>query len=191
MLDHALASLEFDVLCGLVSNRALTPLGVERARSLQPSDDRETVLRLLEETGQARRALLAQARPPLSGTFDIRPHLSRARQKGHDLSGDELRQVASTFQTCGEARAGLLALQEGDFDRLRALGERIGEFRGVVSEVRRCIGPAGEVLATASEALSEIRGRIRGIRERVKGRLEKLVSIYLSLIHISEPTRPY
>ena len=178
MLDHALAALEFNVLCALISGRALTPLGKERAASLEPATDRATVLKLLEETAQARRAIVAELSPPLSGTFDIRPHLSRARHKGEELAGEELQEVASTFQTCREARAGLLALRGDEFSRLHALGERIGEFREVTSEIRRCIGPAGEVLDAASEALAELRARIRSVRDHVKGRLEKLVSLY-------------
>lgn len=178
MLDHALAALEFDSLCALLARRARTPLGKEAAAGLSPASDERSVADLLAETAEARRALLAGTRPALSGTFDIRPHLRRARRKGGELAGEELLEVASTLQTCAEARAELLALPPEEFPRLRALAGRMWELPGVVSEIRRCIGPTGEVLDEASEALAELRARIRSVRERIRGRLEKLVSLY-------------
>ena len=183
--EEALELLEFPkVLLHLAAYTFFAP-AKEEALALRPSFDPGEVTRRQQETQDAARLLEAADEIDTSGAIDVRSALQRAALEGV-LTGEEIRQVLQTLQTCRQVRAALLRhRQEAGF--LATLAEGMPVLRDLEREIERCIGPSGEVLDSASPELARARQQARDAYQRLERALQRIIRSSLGQEALQEP----
>ncbi|HEY7893875.1 MAG TPA: Smr/MutS family protein [Gemmatimonadaceae bacterium] len=182
MNPHTLAVLEFPAVLAVVAERAASPLGAARVRSLVPVDDRARIEQAL--------ARVAAVRAIVGGSDGFRPEpippidapLTRLRAAGSVWSGEELVAGALLLRSSRLTKAAL-----GDARRpeaatavLAPLAVRLVGHAPAEPAIERAIEPDGSVKDDASPALRRMRRELRGAQselvqllERIVGRLEE------------------
>jgi len=166
----ALRALEFDRIVEAVRRFAQTPPGAARLALLEPQTEPRAVATALAATSETVR-FLADNQISLHAPADLDAILSslgvdgRALDAGHLLALGSF--LASVDVTCASIRRA-----RGACPILRAIGDASATFDAEISDIRRKIDPAGEVMDDASPELRSVRDRLRKQRTRLRGTLE-------------------
>src|SRR4051812_11160244 len=99
MNSHALNVLEFPRTLGLVAERATSPLGAERVRSLMPGTDREEIEREHSRVAAVRSLLSADEPWHLHAVPDARSALTRLRVERASLAAADLLALGSLLRS--------------------------------------------------------------------------------------------
>jgi DNA mismatch repair protein MutS2 len=174
MLERkTLKRLEFDKILKKLAGCTGSVLGRERALSLMPSVDYQTVKIWLSETTEAREMFRLEPAADIGGWHDIRKSVIRAHQ-GAVLEAKDLSEIGETLAAARLARNYLLERDEF-YPLLAGIGSRITSFADLEHRLKNAILPGGEIADRASDALSQIRRRITNNRASVKERLEHII----------------
>ncbi|HHY47131.1 MAG TPA: endonuclease MutS2 [Firmicutes bacterium] len=183
--SRTLAALEFDKILDMLARETASALGSELAYGLSPSSDLQEVLRLQQETSEARRVLEEYGDPPLGGIRDIRPALARARV-GSRLDAATLLDVLSTIQAARRLKAYLGEVHAG-YCMVKDLGRNISTFASLESEISRAISQDASILDTASQQLRNIRCEMRQAEARVREKLDGMLRAPEFQKYLQEP----
>jgi DNA mismatch repair protein MutS2 len=185
MQAGTLRTLEFEVIVEVVRQLTLTPTGADRVGDLAPDSDPATVAERLAATTETVRFLAANPSFPLRAPADLRTHLDALAVQGRALDPAGLVAVADYLDSIDQVRTAIR--QRGaPFTQLRRLAEAAASFRGETADIRRKIGPAGEVVDQASPQLAGIRDRMRKQRARLRGMLESYLRGRETARHLQE-----
>jgi DNA mismatch repair protein MutS2 len=175
---HTLAVLEFPAVLGVVAERAASPLGADRVRSLAPLDDAAAIAQALERVA-AVRALRAgsdgfrpEPIPPLESS------LARLRAAGSVWSGEELVAGALLLRSSRLTRAALTDARRppAALAVLAPLAAVLIDRTPAESAIERAMEPDGSVKDDASPALRRMRRELRGAQSELVQLLERIVS---------------
>ncbi len=174
---RVLAIVEFDKVLELLERRCTYSVAAELAFDLEPSDHAPTVRRALALTDEAKVLLTATPDFSVRGARDIRETIRGARM-GMLLAPNQLLEVQDTLGAARNLRAAFRRLPDtaGRYPGLDDLMVMVEEFPILESEIRRAIGPRGEILDTASPELGRIRSAIRTAHNRLLDRLNSLLT---------------
>ncbi len=178
-------ALEFEQVRALVKRYMATSAGDAELAKVAPSDDRETVERVLAETGEGMSYLRAAAAPQATGqgaairvNLNGVPNVSIAVQKLHiegaALEPREIFDLIAFLDRAADARSFLTAAAER-FPLLAARASGIGDFRALLKEVDGRIQADGTVLDTASPHLHRIRREIEKQKKSIQDSLERFL----------------
>ncbi len=177
VLPSTLEKLAFDRVIEALAERAATPLGRERARTVAPDLDDGARELAFERTDE----VLRGDDLSLGGVEDVRPLLDRVREGGV-LDGREILSIAYTMDAAATVRR---AIAQGDRPQLRLLAEAMSSFDGVLRLVREQLDVQGEVRDDATPKLREIRRRLQPLRGRIRERLSQLLAQHSQ--HVQDP----
>jgi DNA mismatch repair protein MutS2 len=182
MSPHTLKVLEYEQVRALLLEQINTDLGRERVAELAPLDDEEEIRKRLRETAEARRLIDQAGSLPLGGIHDVRHAVETAARDGL-IEAQALLDLADTIASARRLRGFLLKRHE-EAPRLAELGQEIGDFERIEGEIRRCIGPRGDVLDNASATLARVRKEQRVLHGRMMERLHSYLrnSAYRDMI---------
>jgi DNA mismatch repair protein MutS2 len=168
----SLRALEFDQIAAVVRSYAVTPMGAFRLDHLEPSGDRRRVDEMLDLTGEA--MLLLQDHPglPLRAGDELESTLAALAVEGRPLEPLRLLGLADFLESIDRSRHLVEQTLGGRGPRLVALVGGSASFVEETADVRRKIGPHGDVLDSASPALAAVRDKLRRQRQRLRGTLE-------------------
>ncbi len=172
--EKVLHTLEFDKIRDMLAACALTEGAADRARTLSPSDDEETVLRAQRMTTDARRLIEAKGMPSFGTVRDVTGACERA-DKGATLSARELLDVGDILRTS----RGLLDYCYGNhlFDSaLDAVFDRLLPARSLEDAIFRAIVSEDLIADEASPTLGDIRRKIRATNGKIKEILQKFIA---------------
>jgi DNA mismatch repair protein MutS2 len=174
--------LEFERIRMALSREALTPLGRERALSLEPATDPADIAGRLAVTSEAAAFLKAGGSLALDASEDLPTVLSALDVEAHALEAlqllalarflDSVRDVADAIRSAHGAPG---AASMASCPRLAAIANGAAAFDAEVAEIQRAIEPSGDVRDSASPALKDIRDRLRTQRARLRSSLENLI----------------
>lgn len=165
--DATLDRLAFPRIRDALAERAATRMGMERAWSLRPLQEREAAERQHRRVAE----IAAGEDLPLGGIEDVRELIARARD-GRMLEGREILSLSYTMDGAGRLKRAI-ALSERV--ALGELAERLGSFDGSLRLVREQLDRDGEVRDDATPKLREIRRRLNPLRGRIRERLGELL----------------
>ncbi|MFL5394466.1 MAG: endonuclease MutS2 [Myxococcales bacterium] len=171
--EKTLVELGWSSLCAELANRARTPMGKERCRSLVPGDSGEEAARRLARVEEARDLRRLDREVPLADALDMRSALGRAAREG-TLEPPELLAIARLIRAAVSARRFCLAMKER-VPLHAELAQTLSDFEPLAQELERAFDPAGKLLDTASPLLAELRERSRGLHRGIKARLEEML----------------
>ncbi|MBN1362878.1 MAG: hypothetical protein JW993_19930 [Sedimentisphaerales bacterium] len=174
--EHTLTVLEFDTVRTILASFAASDLGRDAAKSLYPSVDARWAKARLAETSELRLVLDRGERVPMAGLRDIRAILKQFGKKETVLEPEPLLEIADTLAASSRLRMFLTNLEPSQSAHLAAMGSKLGDFRLLVDEINRCVGPDKRVRDDASDKLKEIRRNIGILSERIHREFMDLVS---------------
>lgn len=177
VLPTTLEKLAFDRVIEALAERAATPLGRERTRTVAPDLEDGARELAFERTDE----VLRGDDLALGGVEDVRPLLDRVREGGV-LDGREILSIAYTMDAAATVRR---SIAQGDRPQLRRLAEAMSSFDGVLRLVREQLDVQGEVRDDATPKLREIRRRLQPLRGRIRERLSQLLAQHSQ--HVQDP----
>jgi DNA mismatch repair protein MutS2 len=182
MNSHSLRVLEYEQVRELLVEQISTDLGRELVSELAPLDEEEEIRRRLQETTEARRIMDIAGALPLGGIHDVRAAVQAASRDGM-IEAAALLDLADTISS-GRRLRGFLLKRGEEAPRLAELGREIGDFQRLEEEIRRCVGPRGDVLDDASPTLARVRKEQKVYHGRMLERLQSILrnSAYRDLI---------
>ncbi len=183
--EHALRVLEFEKVLERLAAHTSFSVGRQEALAIRPADDFEEAQSRQQETDEAQRLLAEAPRLALGGASDIRPLVHRASIDGV-LEPSDFLGIASTLEAVHFLVA-TLERARGRLPFLQALARELDELRPLQEQLRRAIGPRGEVVDGASPELRAVRAELRITQERLQGKLQELVNSDLGRQVLQEP----
>ncbi len=176
MNEQVLQTLEFDSLLRLLSQHSETPMGRNLIANIRPMAELRKVERSLSATSEYRSLLTAGESVSLAGLED--PEAALALLKVEAVSADPKQiLLLERLASCASAmRASLRTpeIQESS-PVLAEWGERLGDFRALLTAVRGKLSPEGEVEDNASPELRAIRRAVQSTRGRIHRQLESVL----------------
>ncbi len=166
----ALRALEYDRIIEAVRRFALTPPGAARLAKLQPLVDARAVASALSATAETTR-FLRDGDITLQAPDDLDVLLMSLAVEGRVLEPQALLNLAGFLASVDATCASVRKARSG-FPLLAAIAETAASFQHEIGDIRRKIGPAGEVVDDASPELANLRDRLRKQRARLRGTLE-------------------
>lgn len=173
MDSNVLSTLEYPKIREMLAAKTSSLMGRELAENLLPSNDWDVVLEQLDETDEARQALLAAPSVPLGGIRDIRPLIKRA-DIGAVLEPSDLLAVANTLYAARRMKA-FISEQEKPLLLLKRVAEGITILRSLEIVIENTVTEQGVVRDDASPELARLRREIRNAQVKVKEKLDHLL----------------
>lgn len=183
--QHALRVLEFGKVLERLAAHTSFALGREQALALAPAFEVEEALARQQETAEALRLLETTPRLSLGGARDMRAQVQRAAIDGV-LEASDFQDILSTLESVHFMTATLERTREA-LPALRAVVQGLDELKPLQGDIRRTVGPRGEVLDGASPELKAIRSELRVTQDRLYGKLQDLVGSELGRQILQEP----
>ncbi len=185
MDKHSLKALEYDRIIEILSRNCYSDGGRRLAESLIPSADKEEIQSRQEETAEYREIIKYEGGAGLSGFPDVLVYLARISAIGSHLSGLELLKIVETASLSTNVRNSLSG-KRNKYPAVWKVAQKLGEFKELISEIRKVIGPDGEVVDNASKELSSIRRRREQLRVKINEKLGKIISSREASLYLSD-----
>src|SRR5262245_49715932 len=170
MHPGALRALEIDRIAEAVCRFAQTPPGMARLARLQPLTDPRGVAAALDATAETAR-FLAEHTVGLQAPTDLENTLTSLAVEGRALDPPQLTALATFLASADSAFAAIRRVRAA-FPILLAIADSSTSFDREVTDIRRKIDPARDVVDDASPELKAVRERLRKQRTRLRGTLE-------------------
>lgn len=170
---HTLGLLEYDKVRELLAGYAVSSLGREKARSMEPMTDLAAITKELRLVSEMVQAMIQGHTPPLSGIHDVRLVVRRAAI-GTMLSAEQLLQVAETLSATGAIYRYKMRL-DGNLTDLIDLLTPVEDLGILARTIGGCIDGRGHVLDGASRELAAVRQKLFELDEKVKAEVKRLL----------------
>lgn len=167
-----LEKLDYYELKEIVKRYCVSGLGKTLIDKLEPSGNLKIVNKRLDETSEGRRLLEASYHIPLSGIFDITPHIEKI-EKGASLAPEDLTMMSDFLRGCRKVKL-FVKDKEGYAPTLCSYGDNITDLSYIEDEINKCI--RGSVVdSNASKELKKIRRLIDDCEEKIRERLDRFL----------------
>ena len=167
-----LEKLNYYELKEIVKSYCVSGLGKILIDKLEPSSNLNIVNKRLDETSEGRRLLEASYHIPLSGIFDITPHIEKI-EKGASLDPEDLTIISDFLRGCRKVKL-FVKDKEGYAPTLCSYGDNITDLSYIEDEINKCI--RGSVVdSNASKELKKIRRLIDECEEKIRERLDRFL----------------
>lgn len=172
--SRSLRSLEWERLLAFLSTEARSAWGKERCLSISPSDDRDEVQRLIEETDEALSMITYHAALMSDEIPDLREILKAVSAQAQLLPGDLL-SIKDLLTIAGTVKNSLSLLEHASFPQLTEYAERIHPIEAVRKEIERCVDDRGGIKDDASTELKSLRNSLRKLHNEIRTELGRLI----------------
>ncbi|EUJ53548.1 recombination and DNA strand exchange inhibitor protein [Listeria fleischmannii FSL S10-1203] len=168
--------LEFDKIKKLLEPFAVSSLGEEAIRSLEPATSFDSIQKMQSETEEGAKIIRLKGSAPITGLSDVAPHLKRL-EIGGDLNGLEIYQIGSNLRVSRVMKNFMDDLEEigVELPLLFELTKEILVLKDLEEEINLTVDEAGYMLDTASETLRSVRQTLARTEGRVREKLESLL----------------
>jgi len=174
MDEHALKVLEFGSIKEILKEDASSSLGAEVLERTEPLQDRDRIVKLLQETTELRTFLQCHQEFSLWGLSNVRPILEHIKPSGVLLQAYQLLQIRDFLSGLSRVRT-FLTDEEDEFPLLAARAQGLVPLPSVVGAIRRCISESGDIEDQASSKLHGLRKSAREVRARTISALEEIL----------------
>lgn len=171
--SKTLATLEFDKIIEMLVDCAATDGAKNRARTLTPSADYDTVALRQEKTDDAKRLINAKGYPPFVAGENVVPAAERA-YKGAVLSTRELLDIAALLRS-SRALLDYIGTDMPFETSLDEIFKRMLPNRELEEKISRSIISEELIADEASPALADIRRKIKATNNKIKDTLQSYI----------------
>jgi DNA mismatch repair protein MutS2 len=166
--------LEFDKLRELLRLRTTCAPGGRAVDALEFGTDRVALEAAFALIREAREWLRRGRELGFGGLADPRVWLEKIEGPGIVLEAKELLDAASLLETAGWLR-GQFREETAKFPLVAARVAALADFRDVLTVIRRCLLPNGEISDDASQTLRRIRTSLTQTRESIQKTLKQIL----------------
>ncbi|MBM7556531.1 endonuclease MutS2 [Halanaerobacter jeridensis] len=176
MDQHALDVLNFSEIKKDLRSYITSKLTENLIENLEPSIEIDYIKERQKEVTQAKKILIRENTPPISGVKDIRPSLEKA-EKSMIIDGEELLDITTTLEVGHDISSYFSNLEDEDdnYKKLMKIAAKIGNFRPLTKEIRKAIDNQGEVKSSASSKLRRIRRKIQNAKDSIRDKLNSII----------------
>jgi len=175
MFEKSVRTLELPAVLRLLSQKAVSQAAKERCLALMPRTDRGDVLRLLDETDDAKAMIGLWGSPPFSGVKDVSPSLARA-DRGGMLNTRELLDIASLLTASRRVEDYFHKENRTESTVLGHLFASLHTNRYLEERIQSAILDEDTIADTASPELADIRRKMRLAAAKSRQILQKIIS---------------
>lgn len=175
MNDKTLRALEYDKILEKIARFASTEKAKENIASIRPSDEMETITKLLDETEEADIILHEYAVNPTLNFDDVTVPLDRAEVMSM-LSLAEILRVERVLRVARTLRGQILNVPDDRISLLKEKANTIYINKKLEDDINAAIISDTEVSDNASPELRSIRIKMRKISEGIKAKLNNYVN---------------
>lgn len=167
-----LEKLNYFELKEIVKGYCISGLGKALIDKLEPSSNLKVVNKRLDETSEGRRLLEVSYHIPLSGIFNVAPHIEKI-EKGSSLAPEDLTMMSDFLRGCRKIKL-FFKDKEEYAPTLSNYSESITDLSYIEDEINKCI--RGSIVdSNASKELKKIRRQIDECEEKIRERLDKFL----------------
>ena len=167
-----LEKLNYFELKEVVKGYCISGLGKALIDKLEPSSNLKIVNKRLDETSEGRKLLEASYHIPLSGIFNVAPHIEKI-EKGSSLDPEDLTMISDFLRGCRKIKL-FFKDKEEYAPTLSSYGESITDLSYIEDEINKCI--KGSIVdSNASKELKKIRRQIDECEDKIRERLDKFL----------------
>ncbi|MBR6323056.1 MAG: endonuclease MutS2 [Lachnospiraceae bacterium] len=174
MNEKVLKTLDYDKIIDMLLEKALTPIGKEKVRALQPMSDPAEIDEAQAETADALSRIIRYGTLSCSGARDIRPSLVRLRVQS-SLGIVELLNISSVLKTALRVKSYGRKMDDEETDVLRPYFDRLEPLTTLQRELDRCILSEEEIADDASPKLHSIRRKMAGVSSKIHSELNSIL----------------
>src|SRR5690625_3572924 len=174
--EKSMKTLEYPKIIDQLSELTVSELGKKQVKNIRPSNSREEVIRLLEETDDTVKIQRLKGGIPLGTFYDVRPHLKRM-EIGAVLSGQELIQVGQLLKGVREIFEFYQELKEEEIElsQLYSISDEIIVLSNLERKIYATLTESGTVVDDASTKLKSTRTSIRQTESDIRDKLNSIV----------------
>ena len=167
-----LEKLNYFELKEVVKGYCISGLGKALIDKLEPSSNLKIVNKRLDETSEGRKLLEASYHIPLSGIFNVAPHIEKI-EKGSSLDPEDLTMISDFLRGCRKIKL-FFKDKEEYAPTLSSYGESITDLSYIEDEINKCI--KGSIVdSNASKELKKIRRQIDECEDKIREKLDKFL----------------
>ena len=172
--NRTLKNLELDKLLDIVSEYTSSETAKNKALSLIPLTDFDSLTVLLDKTGEAIRYSSEYSIKPSFAFVDVEDILASA-QKGGVLSPSELLKVAMLLRTSQNVKSALYSVDDENLFLLKTDASDIVEDATLLKNIDEWILNDTDIADFASDKLLFTRRKIRQTNESIKAKMQEYV----------------
>ena len=170
-----LNKLEFGKILEKLSTYCHTYIGIQKAMTLLPSNNRESVLLMLAETSEAVSLMERNSTPPLSEIDDIGIYI-KLLESSSGLSAKALLSLANILEMSEELVEYFSTFfNTDDYIELNKYFSMLYTNHSIVNKIKKSILDENSISDNASDKLATIRRRERRLEQDIKAKLNTLV----------------
>ena len=173
MTERSLRVLEFSKIRAQLEQYCVSDMGKALCEELMPHNKLHEVLRMQQETEEARTVLTYLGATPMVAFSDVKTALHLA-EIGSALSPRALLDIAACLRAARAARDALVTERENT-PMLKANASRLSVFKNIEQAITDAIISEEEIADRASSELFSIRRKMRACNERVRERLNSMI----------------
>lgn len=175
-MNNNLKKLEFDKILENISNYCKTYIGKKYVSELRPSQDKDQVQKMLDETAQGVILIQRNSTPPLGEIADITVYLKTLDGCG-TLSIKALLELQNILQMSASLKDYFAKdyLSTSDFSEIEQYFNDLYVNPSVVATFAKSILDEDTIADTASSKLRDIRSRERKIEQDIRAKLNTIL----------------
>ena len=184
----------FDTVRQQLKTLCISALGAKNCEEMTFSPNRETVVRLLEETSEMVRLNQGETEFPLGTIHDMTETIAGMRVDGVYLSSSELLKLRNTMETMASIASFFKNCRneagETAYPRLDAIALTLMTFPSLVNEINRVIDRWGNIKDNASAELASIRSALSSMSGTINSIMRRVVSKAVKEGYVETDTTP-
>lgn len=181
IFQTALSSLEIEFILNEIKSEIRTEYGYYYLEQIKFYKDKDVVIALLNETSEAKDAILFDDPVPIYHLKNIKPILETIEPEESFLEIESFLELLKHFEVFAQTRDYFVKRKE-KYSALYHYAFGIKSFDSVAQEIKRVVNPKGEIYDNASPKLKEIRSEIRHLENQIKTQLNKLLTRYKEFV---------
>lgn len=168
--------LEFPKILAQLRQYAETDLGKKQILTIEPTNNRFEVARLLDEVVEAKTAIERYDSAPMTGVLDLSESIKKAKI-GSTLSIEELLNIVSLSMAVLENQRFVRKLKQLEIavPTLSHYFEELVPLNALKAEIDRCIDVKGVLYDDASPELASVRNKITTNERRINDKMASLL----------------
>ncbi|XMB66418.1 endonuclease MutS2 [Mycoplasmatota bacterium zrk1] len=176
-MNADIKTLEFDKVLNNIKNYAVSDLAKEAVLNLYPSNDSNTIMKLLDKTDEALVLIYKLGDAPLGNIYNIYPHLKRVEIDGV-LSSKEIREISMHLLAVSNNKQFLLRAKSENIETVfyKQQVDQLVYIKELYQNINRCIDEDSNILDSASFELARIRSKIKSAQSKVEEKLQSIKS---------------
>ena len=175
-MNNSLKKLEFNKILEIISNYCKTYIGKNHVSELRPSQDKEEIQKMLDETSQGVILIQRNSTPPLGEIADITVYLKTLDSCG-TLSIKALLEIQNILQMSANLKKYFEKdyLETSDFSAIEQYFLDLYVNPSIVATFAKSIVDEDTIADTASSKLQDIRRRERKIEQDIRSKLNGIL----------------